>query len=1258
MSVALARRDFLKAAASVGALSLGGLFFLKAVSSQQAPIQQASAPASLSPYPQPERWTDVKVAEPWFWHARDKERNLVRSYYLIPTVCNNCEANCSLLAWVDKETFQIRNVTGNPLHPGSLGTTCAKGVASLDQEYSVDRIWFPLKRAKGARRGEMKFERITWEQALKEIGERIRYVYQKFKETGDERWLKTILVQVGRPNEDGVIFRMGRMGGIDGAINHTNQCSSSGRVAALATWGTDRPNSAFHKARLIIMLSDHLDGGHYFQQHAKRIIEGKVDGARIVSLNPRLSNTAAKADVWLPVWPGTDAAVFLAVVHELLKRDAVNWNFVKDWTNWYMLLEDKALLSELADRGFITKAIVDSIPPAEELRKMPEAERFALFKKVLRELYGVWPDNPDHHYTVDWAAAEILGPRELLGVDEATYNAWLSEVKSRILQFVDYVIWAGERIASWTWRSVGAGNLGGVMAQRALYLLHTLTGSIGVEGSVMPAAWHKQPTHELAFNFSTAGGAAPAPNVWNEYTYPPEYPLTVNEVNQLLSVLLLDEEWRKRWENVGFKIPDHLEVYWIANVHTGIRTLPAGLLFAKVLLEGEGADDPHLQPGYSKIRTHIVEDYIWSENAMFADYVLPTGYIFEKSDTVSMETFEGRWTAMRQSVYKRALELSGKLQEALRDWKEPTEEDFKKGTAVPPSLYIHRYVGRGDIVDRDEFWIYLWWYVDPDGSLGIRKYWESKKRPGTPVTIEEMYGAHYDIMQRLYPGGVERLKKFATELGLDPNNEDDLRKAAAEYIKRYGVIFWDGEPQLLKIGGRPQEVNQPVLGKTTYIKPISGDERPNTAVKFSARPVPQQQVARVDPYTRLAYNDKGEVVGIVIGGVESEGTIVGGTVVVGYPTPSRKIEAIYNKTWREFTPKPKGWVVNPYALVIYPRDAKEREEMIHLVSQVHWHYVTKMRGEKGKYFMAGVNIMRNPVHIHARTPNSKYLVELAHKHPVWISPIDAERLGVKTGDLVRVHVVDPFTGLETGWVVYSVFVTDMIRPGTVHTNHHTGRFRLVDFVDVGGARIPVMPFGSNLVDAKRLMDGLSSPQLGVVELKTVKGVLALRPEEVPDRVRTLKTLVPMNEDLRYVWWTSNGATLNWIIPPMTDPISGQNVWNTVVYIEKAQPGDQEGDAYVNLKAIFDVARWWRDNLTWIAEPGRRYPGVDFSPGSTQGKPVRRPYWFPRLNKPAASTYLWPAAGFSLAAFKPGDEEAPPRDLAQELWGAGPSVTGG
>jgi anaerobic selenocysteine-containing dehydrogenase len=121
----------------------------------------------LTSYPPVEKWNDWVEYDPKAW-----PRKVPRRYTLVPTVCFNCESACGLLGYVDKDTLTIQKFEGNPLHPGSRGRNCAKGPATLNQVYDPDRILYPLKRA-GAR-GEGKWRRVSWDEALDDIAGRIR----------------------------------------------------------------------------------------------------------------------------------------------------------------------------------------------------------------------------------------------------------------------------------------------------------------------------------------------------------------------------------------------------------------------------------------------------------------------------------------------------------------------------------------------------------------------------------------------------------------------------------------------------------------------------------------------------------------------------------------------------------------------------------------------------------------------------------------------------------------------------------------------------------------------------------------------------------------------------------------------------------------------------------------------------------------------------------------------------------------------------
>ncbi len=387
---------------------------------------------------------------------------------LVPTTCFNCESACGLLAYIDRDTLQVRKFEGNPEHPGSRGRNCAKGPATLNQITDPDRILYPLKRV--GQRGEGKWKRVSWDEALDDLALRIRTAIQE-KRHGE------IMYHVGRPGEDGFTERMLAAWGVDGHNSHTNICSSGARAGYQFWTGIDRPSPDHARAKVIFLVSAHLEAGHYFNPHAQRIMEAKRNGAKLIVLDTRLSNTASHADFWLPTQPGSEAAVHLAIANYLIQSRQYNRKFVERWWNW---------------REYLTQ-----VHPSLEVS-------FENFERMLAAEYEA--------YTFEMASEES-------GVD--------AEV---LRQVAETVATAGSRLSTHNWRSAGAGNEGGWQVARTLFLLNALVGAVATPGGTYPNAWNKfvaRPIHLPRH-----------PEHWNELTWPLEFPLAMNEVSFLLPHLM------------------------------------------------------------------------------------------------------------------------------------------------------------------------------------------------------------------------------------------------------------------------------------------------------------------------------------------------------------------------------------------------------------------------------------------------------------------------------------------------------------------------------------------------------------------------------------------------------------------------------------------------------------------------------------------------------------------------------------------------
>jgi len=606
----------------------------------------------LSAYPPIERWDDWQEFDPVAW-----PKKVPRRYELIPTICFNCEAACGLLAYVDKDTLKIQKFEGNPVHPGSRGRNCAKGPATLNQVQDPERILYPMRRA--GPRGGGRWERVTWDDALDDIAGRIRKALVEGRQ-------KEIKYHLGRPGHERVYLqRVLHAWGIDGHNSHTNVCSSSAR-AGYAFWhGMDRPSPDHANARFILLLSSHLETGHYFNPHAQRIIEAKMRGAKVAVIDSRLSNTASMADYWLSPWPGTEAAILLAMARILVAERRYDRAFVEKWTNWEEYLR-------------------------EERPDLPVT--FDAFHTALEELYAP--------YTPEFAAEES-------GVAAAT-----------IVEIARAIGAAGGALATHIWRNAAAGNLGGWQVARALELLVVLMGAVSTPGGTAPSAWHK---------------AIPAPpmmpppsKVWSELLMPREYPLAFFEMSFLLPHFLREGRGK-------------LAMYF-TRVYNPVWTNPDGMSWIEMLTDE------------AKVERHACLTPTWSETAWFADYVLPMGHASERHDLMSQETHAARWIGSRQPVLRVALE--------------------KRGQTFDLTWQAHEAAGLGQIWEEDEFWIELSWRIDPDGSLGIRKYFESPYRPGSKVRIEEIYRW---IFENSVPGLPEAAKKD----GLTP----------LAYMRKYGAFL-------------------------------------------------------------------------------------------------------------------------------------------------------------------------------------------------------------------------------------------------------------------------------------------------------------------------------------------------------------------------------------------------------------------------------------------------------------------------------------
>ncbi|MBZ5604895.1 MAG: molybdopterin-dependent oxidoreductase [Acidobacteriia bacterium] len=246
----------------------------------------------------------------------------------------DCPDACSLLINVENGTGS--RLRGNPEHPVTRGFLCGKVAQYLEREYSAERVLYPQKRV--GKKGEGRFARISWDEALDTIAHRLQKVA---KEHGSEAILPySYAGTMGLLNNAGMDRRFfHRLGAsrLDRTI-----CSSTGAAGLTATngnrYGTEPEQ--FAEAKLIIAWGANIHGTNVHLWPF--IVEARRRGARLIVIDPIRTRTAALADWHLRPNPGSDLALALAMIHVIVEEKLFDADYVAQYTSGFDELKDHA----------------------------------------------------------------------------------------------------------------------------------------------------------------------------------------------------------------------------------------------------------------------------------------------------------------------------------------------------------------------------------------------------------------------------------------------------------------------------------------------------------------------------------------------------------------------------------------------------------------------------------------------------------------------------------------------------------------------------------------------------------------------------------------------------------------------------------------------------------------------------------------------------------------------------------------------------
>jgi len=232
---------------------------------------------------------------------------------------HDCPDTCALLTTV--ENGVATKVQGNPDHPQTGGVLCAKVARYTERSYHPERLRQPLRRA--GPKGSGQYEAVSWASALDEIAARLKPIAARNPEAIVPYSYAGTMGQVQSESMAGRFFN--RLGA---SLLDRTICAAAGGEGVTQTLGgkVGMRVAFFAESKLIIIWGSNSIGSNlHFWRYAQ---QAKRDGARLVCIDPRKSETAEKCHEHIALLPGTDAALALALMHELIQRDWLDHDYI------------------------------------------------------------------------------------------------------------------------------------------------------------------------------------------------------------------------------------------------------------------------------------------------------------------------------------------------------------------------------------------------------------------------------------------------------------------------------------------------------------------------------------------------------------------------------------------------------------------------------------------------------------------------------------------------------------------------------------------------------------------------------------------------------------------------------------------------------------------------------------------------------------------------------------------------------------------
>jgi anaerobic selenocysteine-containing dehydrogenase len=249
---------------------------------------------------------------------------------VIRTNCRGCHGGCGVLVHVRDGT--IIKIEGDPDFPTNHGSICSKGLAFQQLVYHPDRVKYPLKRV--GKRGEGKWQRISWDEAFETIVNKLKQV---IKENGAE---SIVLAQGTSREGEAFLARFGNLLGTPNVMAAGHFCYLTRVGASLVTCGNLPVCDYDGDPKCVVVWGSNIFWTNPDEYTGENLCRVLAQGAKLISVDPRLTYTSSRADVWLQLRPGTDAALALGMLNVIINEGLYDKEFVEKYTHgWDQFVE-------------------------------------------------------------------------------------------------------------------------------------------------------------------------------------------------------------------------------------------------------------------------------------------------------------------------------------------------------------------------------------------------------------------------------------------------------------------------------------------------------------------------------------------------------------------------------------------------------------------------------------------------------------------------------------------------------------------------------------------------------------------------------------------------------------------------------------------------------------------------------------------------------------------------------------------------------